>query len=144
MNHTPDDVKPLTAEEKRQYVRAQQQQQDEAETNRKLDAEYQRALLVARFKKELGAEGEHFAVLDMTHVGEGFFVVKLAPSIVWKTYWESKMTTVDEHDLVSACIVHPDRDTYLAARGRRQGIDVELGKLVGRLNGLRIGVDQGK
>lgn len=135
----------LTAEEKRSRVLAARQRNDEREEQRKLDAEYERCELAERFEKELGGrEGEQFAILDETSCGEGFFVVKLGPSILWKTYWDSKMNDVDRCDLVTNCIVHPTKEHYLAARGRRQGIDAELTKLIGKLNGLRIGADEGK
>ncbi len=134
-----------TLDEKRARVLAAKRAKDANEEERKLNAEIERLDLEERFEKELGGPaGQQFAVLDMTKRGEGLFVVKLAPSIVWKTYWDSKMTEVDRCDLVSACIVHPAKDAYLAARGRRQGIDAELTKLLGALNGLQIDIDEGK
>ena len=134
-----------TLEEKRVRVLAAKRRREAAEEERKLNAEVERLDLAERFETELGGpEGQQFAILDMTKRGEGLFVVKLAPSIIWKTYWDSKMTEVDRCDLVSACIVHPAKDAYLAARGRRQGIDAELTKLLGALNGLQIEIDEGK
>lgn len=134
-----------TLDEKRARVLSAKRAKDAAEETRKLDADIERLDLAERFERELnGPEGQQFAILDMTKRGEGLFVVKLAPSIVWKTYWDSKMTEVDRCDLVSACIVHPTKDAYLAARGRRQGIDAELTKLLGALNGLQIDIDEGK
>ncbi len=107
-----------TNEEKRARVVAARQAKELAEETRRLDAELEKT-------------------------GEGFFVVKLGPSILWKTYWDSKMTDVDRCDLVTPCIVHPAKEQYLAARGRRQGIDAELTKLLGALNGLQFSTDQG-
>lgn len=136
---------PKSLDDMRAAVVAAKQKKDAEEQDRRVTNEYERLQLAERFEKDLGGkEHEQFEILDMTLCGEGFFVVKLAPSIVWKTYWESKMTTVDQCDLVSGCIVHPPKDDYLAARNRRQGIDAELTKLVGRLNGLHLGVEQGK
>lgn len=135
----------LTNEQKRARVLEARKQRDEREEQRKLDAEFERSELAARFEKECGgSEGQQFAILDSTDIGEGFFVVKLAPSIIWKTYWDSKMTEVDRCDLVSACIAHPAKDVYLAARGRRQGIDAELTKLLAALNGLKVDKETGK
>ncbi len=134
-----------TLDEKRARVAAAKRAKDAAEEARKLDAEIERLDLAERFEKELGGpEGQQFAILDKTKCGEGLFVVKLAPSIVWKTYWDSKMTDVDRCDLVSQCIVHPAKETYLAARGRRMGIDAELTKALGILNGLQLDIDEGK
>ncbi len=134
-----------TLDEKRARVNAAKSAKAAHEEERKLDAEIERLDLAERFAKELGGpEGHQFAILDMTKRGEGLFVVKLAPSIVWKTYFDSKMSDVDRCDLVSACIVHPAKETYLAARGRRLGIDAELTKLLGALNGLQIDIDEGK
>lgn len=135
----------LTLDEKRARVNAANRAKAAREEDRKLNAELERLDLAERFEKELGGpEGQQFAILDMTKRGEGLFVVKLAPSIIWKTYWDSKMTDVDRCDLVTACIVHPAKEEYLAARGRRQGIDAELTKLLGALNGLQIDIDEGK
>lgn len=134
-----------TLDEKRTRVLAAKRRKEAAEEERKLDADVERLDLVERFEKELGGEeGQQFAILDMTKRGEGFFVVKLGPSILWKTYWDSKMNEVDRSDLVGACIVHPSKDEYLAARGRRQGIDAELTKLLGALNGLQIDIEEKK
>jgi hypothetical protein len=141
-----DDTKPeLTVDEKRTRVNAARAKRELAEEDRKLDAEFARLELVERFERELGGrEGQQFAIHDATDVGEGLFVVKLAPAIVWKTYWDSKMTDVDRCDLITPCIVHPDKETYLAARGRRQGIDAELTNLLAKLNGLKAKGLEGK
>ncbi len=134
-----------TLDEKRARVNAARAAKAANEEERKLNAEIERLDLSERFEKELGGpEGQQFAILDMTKRGEGLFVVKLAQSIVWKTYWDSKMTEVDRCDLVTQCIVHPSKEVYLAARGRRQGIDAELTKLLGALNGLQIDIEEGK
>lgn len=135
----------LTVEEKRAFVAAAKQRRDAREEQRKLDAKYEHDKLSERFESELGGpEGQQFAILDMTSVGEGMFVVKLGPSILWKTYWDSKMTDVDKCDLVAACIVHPSKEQYLAARGRRQGIDAVLTNMLGKLNGLKLDYEEGK
>lgn len=147
MSSTTNDVaaKPMTSDEKRARVLAARRTNEMLEAERKLDAEVERLDLVERFQKELGGpEGEQFAIYDATDRGEGFFVVKLGPSILWKTYWDSQMTEVDRCDLVSACIVHPPKEAYLAARGRRMGIDAVLTKMLGRLNGLDIAADEKK
>lgn len=144
MNEQEPKTEP-TLEEKRARVAAARQAQAASDEARKLDAELERLELVERFERELGGpEGQQFAILDSTRQGEGFFVVKLGPSMLWKTYWDSKMTDVDKCDLVAPCIVHPAKDVYLAARGRRLGIDAELTKLLGALNGLQINTEQGK
>ncbi len=139
------DVAFPVVDDRRARLLAAKQRRDAAAEEARLDAEIERLELVERFEKELaGGEGKQFAVYDATECGEGFFVVKLGPSILWKTYWDSQMTDVDRCDLVSACIVHPEKETYLAARGRRMGIDAELTKLLGKLNGLEIAGTQKK
>lgn len=135
----------LTSDEKRARVVAAKRQKETLEEERKLDAEFARLELEERFTRELGGpEGQQFAIYDATRVGEGLFVVKLGPSILWRTYWDSQMTEVDRSDLVSACIVHPSKEDYLAARSRRLGIDAELTKLLAELNGVQITKTQGK
>ncbi len=134
----------VNVDKRARVLAARSKAQAKAES-RKLDAEYDRLELVERFERETaGEEGQQFAILDCTGLGEGFFVVKLAPGIIWKNYWDSKMTDVDRCDLVTACLAYPEKTDYLAARNRRVGIDVELTNLVARLNGLKGKEDEGK
>jgi hypothetical protein len=132
-------------DDRRARVLAAKQRKAAAEEERALDGEVQRLELAERFERELGGpEGQQFAIHDATDVGEGFFVVKLAPSITFKTYWDSKMTDVDRCDFVTSCLVYPTREVYLAARGRRMGIDAVLSDMLGALNGLKRKSDSGK
>lgn len=134
-----------TADEKRARLLEARQRREAADEQRRLDAELERLDLVERFEKELGGpEGQQFAIYDATGLGEGFFVVKLGPSVLWKTYWDSKMSDVDKCDLVSQCIVHPSKEDYLAARGRRMAIDTVLVTYLGRLNGLNYEIQEKK
>lgn len=135
----------LSVDAKRARILAAKRKKEAEAESSSLDAEIERLNLEEHFERELhGKEGQQFSIYDATECGEGFFVVKLGPSILWKTYWDSQMNEVDRCDLVSACIVHPAKDAYLAARGRRMGIDAELVKHLGRLNGLEIAATEKK
>ncbi len=55
----------------------------------------------------LGERGKDFDVVDLTNAGGGFFVLKPGPGLLFTRYVDSKMTTADRFDFVSACIVEP-------------------------------------
>lgn len=135
----------LSLEEKRARLREAEQKRAEESQARKLDAQIARLELVERLERELnGREGQQFAIFDATHLGEGFFAVKLGEAILMKRFMESEMTDVDRCDFVSPCIVHPSKEDYLAARARRPGIDIELSNRLAGLFGLKLKVDEGK
>lgn len=135
----------LTPEEKRARLLEARAKKDAADEQRKLDAEFARLELAERLEKELGGpEGQQFAIYDATGLGEGLFAVKLGPSVLWKAYWDSKMTDVDKCDLVTQCIAYPTKEEYLAARGRRMAIDTVLVTYLGRLNGLNYEIQEKK
>ena len=133
-----------TPDAKRARLLAAARQREEARAAKRAEAEVRRLELVEQFEAELGPEGEKFAVHDATGIGEGFFVVKLGEPILFQRYLDSKMTPADRCDFVSQCIAYPEKDMYLAARGRRQGIDIELVNLLGALNGVKLKNDEGK
>ncbi len=135
----------LTLEEKRARVAEAARRKEAEDEVREVETAFTRLELRERFEKELGGpEGQQFMIHDATDVGEGFFVVKLAPSIVYKTYWDSKNTDVDRCDFVKQCVVYPAVPAYLAARGRRQGIDAVLADMLALLNGLKSRAESGK
>jgi hypothetical protein len=141
---SPPSAADVVAAKRARVLAARVKAQEDLE-NRKLDADCERLSLLERLERETGGkDGQQFGILDCTDIGEGFFAVKLAPSIIWKNYWDSKMTDVDRCDLITACLAHPEKTDYLAARNRRNGIDVELCNLVAKLNGLKSKDDAGK
>lgn len=135
----------LSNDEKRALIKAAEQKRVLDEEQSKLDAQWERHQLVERFERELGGkEGQQFAICDATHLGEGFFVVKLGPAILMKTFFDSEMNDVDRCDFVAPCIVHPSKEAYLAARERRNGFDIELSNRLAGLYGLKLKVNEGK
>lgn len=148
----PDDEKKvaarptLTAEEKRTRIAAAKQKALEAEDERKLDAQIERIELAEKFEPALAGKdiGTEHAIYDATARAEGFFVVKRREAILFRTFMDSKMGEVERCDFVSTCIVHPDKEAYLAARGRLPGIDIELSNRLAVLYGADLKGVEGK
>ena len=133
-----------TFEAKRARLLASKKTRDAEREAKKRAAEVERLELAERFERELGPEGEAFAVYDASSVGEGIFVIKLGEAVLYTTFMESKMTPGDRYDFVSSCIVHPSKAAYDQAQLRRPGINVELSNKLAALFGLKIKADEGK
>lgn len=135
---------PETFEEKRTRLRALDAERGKARAAAKQDAEIAVLELRDRFERELGPEGQAYAMFDASSVGEGIFVVKLGEGILYTTFMESKLTPVDRYDFVAPCVVYPSRSDYDRAQARRPGLNVELSNRLAGLFGLKLKADEGK
>jgi hypothetical protein len=131
-------------EAKRARLREAQAKREQALEDKKLDADIERLELVEKYERDLGPEGQAFAIYDASHVGEGFFVVKHGEAVLYTTFMESKLTPADRYDFVAPCIVHPTREKFDAAQARRPGINVELSNRLVSLYGIKLKTDEGK
>lgn len=142
MSHS--ETKPTVAE-RLAHVRAEKARQA-AEDKEKQDlAEIERFELAERFSKELGGkEGEAFAVIDATVTGDGFIVVKLGASVLWRTYVASTQGVVDLDALVSPCVVYPTLPEYRSIVARRTIIATTCANALTELYGFKASYDKGK
>jgi len=104
----------------------------------------ERLELEERFEKELGPMGEQFAIVDATHCGEGFVVVKLGESVLHKQFMASKMEESDYHEFVFPTVVHPGKDQFTQMAARRPGLRAECAVALLSLYGVKLKGDAGK
>lgn len=137
-------TKAETPREKLSRLRESNQKRDKDREEKKVLDEIERLELIAKFEKELGPEGQAFAIYDATHAGEGFFVVKHGEAVLYTSFMESKITPTDRYDFVAPCVVHPTRAEFDAAQSRRPGINIELSNRLVGLYGIKIKTEEGK
>lgn len=141
---TDEAKKPSAAEMRTRLLEARRARDEQAELEQ-LERDFARLELREQLEKETnGKEGKQFAIYDASAVGEGLFAVKLGPAVLFQTFMDSERTPVDRCDFVTHCIAHPSKEDYLAARGRRPGIDIELSNRLAKLYGLDIEIKEGK
>jgi hypothetical protein len=131
-------------EEKRSRLRAEAKKREEAQKAKALENEVALLELIDKYEREIGPRGQSWDVVDATRWGEGFFVVRLGAGINFQTYADSKMGPADKHDFICPCLVHPDVETYRAARARRPAIDFEISNVLAVLYGVKLKDDEGK
>jgi len=95
-------------------AKRQQARESEAE-----DLELERLELVDKLEKEHGPQGRAFEVVDATDLGEGFFAVKLGPSVHYAKIKASKVTDADLHGFIAPNLVFPSVEQFAEVCGRR-------------------------
>jgi hypothetical protein len=104
----------------------------------------ERLELEERFEKELGPMGEQFAIVDATHCGEGFVVIRLGESVLHKQFMASKLEEPDYHEFVFPAVVHPAKDAFVQIAARRPGLRAECAAALLGLYGVKLKGDAGK
>ncbi len=101
--------------------------------------------LEEKFEKDLsGPRGSKFEILDLRDLCEGFVVVRLGESVLYKRFKNSKMTDDDARELVLPCVVYPTVDEFKALLLRRDAVLGRVANAAGTLHGLNLKAETGK
>lgn len=106
--------------------------------------EEQKLELELKYEEELGPRGSMFDMLDLTNIGEGFIVLKLAEGVVHNKFIASKQTEVDLDNFIRPSVVHPAKEVYAAIMQRRPGVAHQCANVLLSLYGLKANEDAKK
>ncbi len=125
--------------------RVEQERRDAAAQEAADRAELARFDLRDKFEKETGGTvNKDFVIIDASELGEGHIVLKLGPSVLWKTFQASKMGLTDMDSFVVPCLLHPTKDEYREIVTRRQLIADTCTTALAGLYGFKAKVDKEK
>jgi heterodisulfide reductase subunit B len=132
--------------EKLAAARAKQAEREAREKEEAEAAELARFELIERLEKETnGREGRDFAIVDVSHLGEGFVAVRLGEAVHFKTFSNSKMTEADVDAFVVPCLLYPaDKDEYRKLIMRRPAVAIQCAGALAALFGVKAQADRGK
>ncbi len=98
--------------------------------------------LEAKLEGELGPRGAFFEIVETL---EGPIAVKLGEAVLHTRFQGAKdITDTVLHDYVFPCVVHPAKEKYLEAVGRRPAIALRCASALATLYGLKASDTAGK
>lgn len=132
------------AEDRLSELRRQHEELKKARAKKALANEEKAIELELQYEKELGSRGAHFEMIDLTHMDEGFVVVKLGDGVVHNRFVESKQNEADLADFVRPNVVYPAKSEYDAIAHRRPGVAHQCAHALLSLYGLKANADAKK
>jgi len=132
-------------------ARARKAVKESAKSVDRARSELEKLELEERFEKELGGPlGQAFAIVDASHVGEGFIAIKLGEDVLWNTYKSAVASRKDGANVVETesyvlpCVVHPSKDDYRKIVKRRPFLSDECALALSGLYGFKRKDEEGK
>lgn len=123
---------------------------EEAEEQRRKDAELEELELEDRFCESHGRRGSNFEILDFTEQNEGFVVLTRGEAVLHKKFKaavEKAEASVPDQalkDYVLPCVVHPSHDKFLELASRLPIAWNRCANAEYTLHGARRKVESGK
>jgi hypothetical protein len=131
----------VSAVEKLAAARAAKEAREAARAAEAAARELEVLELEEKLEKELGPRGVYFEIVETL---EGPVAVKLGEAVLHTRFQASKVTDQDMHEYVFPNVVHPAKEKYLEAVGRRPGIALRCANALATLYGAKANTEAGK